>query len=109
MVRDRGRPYDERALGSQTDLKNAETSRMCAMSVGTVVFIVFVIMTVYLGVYGYNGVDPNECWVISGLNTAGITKDDAISKANAAGVPISNGYPIDMHKIFTVWCRWGMW
>ena len=101
--------FDERALGSQTDLKNAETSRMCAATVVCVIFILFAILTVYLGIYGYNETDPAQCWVVYGLSVAATTRAEAETKAEAAGISVDDGYPIDMHKIFTIWCRWGLW
>ena len=29
---------------------------------------VFVTITVYLGIYGYNNPDPDSCWVVKGLD-----------------------------------------
>ena len=95
-------------MGSQTDAKNAETARLCSLIVSGLIAILFVILTIYLGLYGYSEVDPKQCWVIYGLSTAALTKEEAISKAQAAGITVQDGYPIDMHKIFQVWCRWGL-
>ena len=70
---------------------------------------VFVTITVYLGIYGYNNPDPDSCWVVKGLDAPQPTKDGVIAKSAQLGVTIPEGYPVEMHHLFRAWFKWGFW
>ena len=53
-----------------TDPKNWTASKICGMVSSVLILTVFIVLTFYLGSYGYNNPDPSECWIIKGLDAA---------------------------------------
>ena len=62
-----------------------------------VTLAVFTTITIYLGMYGYSNPDPNKCWVVRDLHTAGKSKADVIARSTAMGIDVTDGYPMEMH------------
>ena len=62
-----------------------------------------------LGVYGYGGPDATHGFYIAGVDTPSLTIKGAIILANDIGVPVKDGYPVDMAKVFRAWFTWGFW
>lgn len=85
------------------------TAKIVGIVIATVVAGLFFTLTVYLGIYAYSNPDPNNCWVIKDLDTAATTKAGIIKKGVDMGVTPTEGYPLEMHKIYLAWFRWGFW
>lgn len=47
--------------------------------------------------------------MIKGVDSASLTRDEIQSKAETLGIEIPDGYPIEMHKVYTAWALWGFW
>ena len=75
---------------------------------GIAAFIGF-IFTVFLAVYTFANPDANACWVVRDLQSAATTSEGIIAKANAMGIDVVEGYPINMHKVYHAWFAWGFW
>lgn len=71
--------------------------------------LAYLAFTAYLAKYGFAGTDPEKCFFVSGLDVPALTREDAITAAEAADVTISKGYPINMGHMFRVWFKWGFW
>ena len=82
---------------------------MLALISSLTVLALFITFTVYLGIYGYNNPDPESCWVIRGLENSEKTKALALAKAADLGIEVASGYPVEMHKVYLAWFRWGFW
>ena len=80
-----------------------------AVIITLTVIAIYTTVTVYLGIFGYNNPDPGSCWVVRDLDSAGKTRAAVLQKATAMAVDVTDGYPIDMHKVFRAWFRWGFW
>ena len=85
------------------------TAKVVGIIIATVVAGAFITVGVYLGIYGYSNPDPTSCWVIKDLQSAAKTKAGIIAKGAEMGVTPTEGYPIEMHKIYLAWFRWGFW
>ena len=69
----------------------------------------FCLTTVYLYIYGYKNPDPLQAFVVKDLETTEKTAILAVQRANAMGVAVTQGYPLEMHKVFTRWFKWGFY
>jgi len=74
-----------------------------------IVFILFLVLVIYLYSYGYNNPDPATCWVVKGVDSTALTRDEITAKAASLGVEIPDGYPVEMHKVYVAWAQWGFW
>lgn len=74
-----------------------------------VTIVVFITITYFLGGYAYNNPDPNKCWVVRDLHTAGKSKADVIARSTAMGIDVTDGYPMEMHQVYVLWFLWGFW
>ena len=102
-----GKAFDD--LKGLTDPKNWTLGKIIGM-IGTIlVATIFIVLTFYLGSYGFKNPDPDSCWVIKGVDSAALTKEGIIAKAKAASVDVPEGYPLEMHKVYTAWALWGFW
>ena len=63
-----------------------------------------ILLSVYLFIFAYYNPDPDNCWVADQVNTAALSRKDAIASAKAHGP-----YPMDMHRVFSIWFTWGFW
>jgi len=79
------------------------------MLVGTIVGGVWITSLVYLGIYAYNNPDPATCWVVRDLDSGFLTKEEVIARAVNVDIDIVDGYPMEMHKVYTAWFMWGFW
>ena len=43
------------------------------------------------------------------MHAASLTKQGITAKANAMGIDIMEGYPIEMHRVYHAWFAWGFW
>lgn len=84
-------------------------SKIFGIITGVLTIGLLATITVYLGLYGYKNPDPQACWVVRDLHTSSTTRNDVVSRANAMGIDILEGYPIEMHKVYVVWFLWGFW
>lgn len=71
--------------------------------------ILYFILTAVLYKYGFAGFDPKNCYFVSGLDVPALTREAAVTAAEAADVTVSKGYPINMGHMFRVWFKWGFW
>ena len=69
----------------------------------------FITVTIFLGVFAYANPDPDSCWVVRDLENTERTEAAVVQSAKTLSVEITEGYPIEMHKIFSVWFIWGFW
>ena len=68
--------------------------------VASIVFAVYTVFVIYLGLYAYGNPDPNHCFYIDGLDTSGTSRANAIDLAIDRGIEVRTGYPIDMAHLF---------
>ena len=92
-----------------TDPKNWTAGKICGLIGSVIILTLFIVLTVYCGVYAYNSPDPANAWIIKGIDSPSLTKEAAVDKATAEGITVPEGYPIDMHKVFVAWATWGFW
>jgi hypothetical protein len=85
------------------------TSKVIGTVIAALVAGVFITVSYYLYVYSYDNPDPNSCWVMKDLQSAAKTKATVIAKGAEMNVAPSEGYPVEMHKIYLAWFRWGFW
>ena len=64
---------------------------------------------VFLFIYAYKNPDPRSCWVADNIDTAELTKENIIQRAAAMDVQLGEGFPVDMHTVYTSWFFWGFW
>jgi len=102
-----GKVFD--GFKGMSDPKNWTAGKICALIGSVVILTLFITLTIYCGVYAYNNPDPNNAWIIKGVDSPSLSKATAMSKASTEGVTVPEGYPIDMHKIFVAWATWGFW
>jgi len=69
----------------------------------------YFLFVVFLAVYTFGNPDPDGCWVVRDLQSASLTKEGIIAKANAMGIDVVEGYPINMQKVYHAWFAWGFW
>lgn len=62
-----------------------------------------------MGIFAFNNPDPNSVWIVRDFESAERTRDAVIAGAGASGVDITEGYPVEMHKLFSAWFAWGFW
>lgn len=65
--------------------------------------------TVMLGIYAYGNSDPAACWVVKGVQAPALTREAIIAKAAELSVEVPDGYPVEMHKLYVTWFKWGFW
>jgi len=70
---------------------------------------IFLAITIYLGIYAFSNPDSKSCWVVHDLESPMPTKEGAKMKADAMGIDVSEGYPVEMNKLFRTWFTWGFW
>lgn len=94
-----------------SDAASSSTTGQKAVAIvgGTVVVGLFATATVFTGIYAFNNPDPDRCWVIRDLESTARTKAEAIATANAVGIEIPEGYPVDMAGIYVTWFLWGFY
>ena len=68
-----------------------------------------VIVVVLLAILTFNSPDPNSCWVIADMDKTERTREQAIISATQLGIQVTQGYPIEMHKVFHAWVAWGFY
>ena len=66
-------------------------------------------ISVFLFIYAYANPDPKSCWVADNIDTTELTKENLIQRAAAMGVQLGDGFPVDIHAIYTSWFLWGFW
>ena len=74
-----------------------------------IVVILYAMLVVYLGVFGYANPDPMNCYYVEGIETPTTTKAAAEAAAKEKGIEVKHGYPIDMGHLFRSWFLWGFW
>ena len=74
-----------------------------------VAVVLYILLVVYLGIFGYNNPDPESCFYIDGVDTTAKTRIAAVNKAVEVEVKVRAGYPIDMAHMFRSWFIWGFW
>lgn len=72
-------------------------------------WLLYGIFTIFLAAYGYGGSDPKNCFYVDGVDSVGLTREQAIGTATAAGVQVKAGYPVNMAHLFRGWFLWGFW
>ena len=68
-----------------------------------------VIVVVLLAILTFNSPDPTSCWVVADMDKSERTREQAIISATQLGIQITQGYPMEMHKVFHAWVAWGFW
>ena len=91
------------------DPANWTAARLCGMCTSLVLVVLFFVLTIMLGRYGFNNPDPEGCWVIKGIDTAALTRDAIEDKAKDMGRVVPEGYPVEMHGVYVGWALWGFW
>ena len=76
---------------------------------GFLTIATFITVLVFLGIFAFNNPDPNSVWIVRDFESAERTRDAVIAGAGASGVDITEGYPVEMHKLFSAWFAWGFW
>ena len=74
-----------------------------------VLFTVYAVFVVYLGLFAYGNPDPNHCFYVDGLDTPAKSKQSVMILAGDRDIRVKTGYPIDMAHIFRTWFLWGFW
>lgn len=74
-----------------------------------VIIVGYLVLLVFLGIYGYNNADPSHAYFVPGVDKPALTRPAAISLAESAGVAVRAGYPTDFAHLFRVWFLWGFW
>mmetsp|Transcript_34 Transcript_34/g.57 ORF Transcript_34/g.57 Transcript_34/m.57 type:complete len:172 (+) Transcript_34:284-799(+) len=82
---------------------------MSAIVSAGIIVILFSLLIIYLGVYGYANPDPEHCYYVEGLDTTAITKPGAEQLAKDKNVELRHGYPVDIARLFRSWFVWGFW
>ena len=98
--------------GSVPGLKYIKDNKPLWMTMACVAILTvgtFLTVLVFLGIYSYGNPDPNSCWVIKDMENTERTREAVIASATALGVEISEGYPMEIHRVFKTWFRWGFW
>ena len=90
--------------GNLTGANLAVATCMCSIMVA-----LFITLVTYMGIYAFNNPDSSQCWVIKDLDSPMPSKEGAIMKAEALGITVADGYPVEIHKLFKVWFIWGFW
>ena len=93
------------------DLINSDNpnTKYGGILVGTIIGGVWITSAIYLGIYSYNNPDPATCWVVRDLDSAFLTKEEVVARAVNVDIDITEGYPMEMHKVYTAWFMWGFW
>ena len=102
-----GKMFDD--MKGLTDPKNWTAGKICMMITSLIMLTLFIVLTIYCGVYAYSNPDPANSWIVKGVDSPALTKSAIVDKATSEGVTIGEGYPIDMHKVFVAWATWGFW
>lgn len=84
-------------------------SKVTAGVAGTALAGLFIAATVYTGMYAFNNPDPETCWVVRNLDQPSRTKAEVLTNADIFGVPIPQGYPLEMHNVYLAWFLWGFY
>mmetsp|Transcript_25131 Transcript_25131/g.29494 ORF Transcript_25131/g.29494 Transcript_25131/m.29494 type:complete len:311 (+) Transcript_25131:50-982(+) len=88
----------------------ASQARLITASVSAGIFLVlYLVFVVCEGIYGYSGPDMKTAWYIDGVDTPSLSRKGAITMATEREIPIKEGYPVDMAKLFRTWFLWGFW
>lgn len=66
-------------------------------------------LVIGLGYFAFLNSDPSTCYYLPGLNTPATRKDDLLQMAKALAIPIKEGYPVEMARVFRIWFVWGFW
>ena len=90
-------------------IKDNKPLWMTLAFVGILSVTTFFTIIVFLGIYSYANPDPNSCWVVRDMENTERTRDAVIASATALGVEITEGFPMEIHRVFKVWFRWGFW
>ena len=69
----------------------------------------YLVLLIFLGIYGYNNADPNHAYFIPGVDQPALTRSSALSLAEGAGITVRAGYPTDFAHLFRTWFLWGFW
>lgn len=98
--------YLEQGLEIATWTYERKVWSIVALSIFGTLYLTFFIC---LGVYGYGGPDQTHAFYITGVDTPAITIKGVTTLATELGIPVKDGYPIDMAKVFRAWFAWGFW
>ena len=90
-------------------MKNSGWAKASCCAISLIVVGVFATATVFLGIYAFNNPDPEACWVVKGMDDPTTTRDAAVNEADTKSVDITEGYPVDMHRIYIAWFTWGFY
>ena len=89
--------------------KGSKTLVTIGAILGFVTIVTFIVVLVFLGIFSFNNSDPNSVWIVRDFESAERSRDAVIAAANASGVDITEGYPVEFHKLFSTWFLWGFW
>ena len=84
-------------------------AKICGILISVIGTGLFVTITIYLGIYAYKNPDPTSCWAVRDMDSTAKTKELAILKAVEMGIDVTEGYPMEMHRVFLAWFIWGFW
>ena len=76
---------------------------MASISVG------YLVISVFLGIFGYANPDPDSCYYMIGLDRVSRQKDTVKYNAIAKGIAEKKGYPVNIAALFRIFFRWGFW
>ncbi len=74
-----------------------------------IMLTIFVTLTICFARYTFKNPDPDNCWVVRDLDGTAKTRDAVLKKAKSFSVDITEGYPVDMGRVFRIWFSWGFW
>ena len=76
---------------------------MASISIG------YLVISVFLGIFGYANPDPDSCYYMIGLDRVSRQKDTVKYNAIAKGIAEKKGYPVNIAALFRIFFRWGFW
>jgi hypothetical protein len=86
-----------------------QTQTILASIAGFFCIVSFFIVLVLLGILTFCRLDQDSCWVIADMDKSERTREQAIISATQLGIQVTQGYPMEMHKVFHAWVAWGFW
>ena len=99
----------QKAKDKWDEWMGSSCTKITAIVAAVIVAGVFTTATIYMGIYAYKNPDPVNCWVVRDVNQPALSKAAVIDLANKYGIEVTDGYPVELHKVYLAWFLWGFW
>jgi len=94
---------------NSSDERQKKQQKIITMVCAIFSLTIFVLLTIFFARYTFKNPDPSSCWVVRDVDSSARTRAGVLKKADDLGIDVTEGYPVDMGRVFGIWFAWGFW